>query len=107
MHHPASGLNETAGRPPIFQTHPGEEPSATRSRGTVHGGKNLPKLFMATYVPRFTSAYLRNSYGKVGWIPESGKLDPGIAGSGGISGSEDLAGAEDFTGAVENRSGLL
>ena len=37
----------------------------------------------------------------------SGKLDPGIAGSGGISGSEDLADVEDITGAVENRSGLL
>ena len=44
---------------------------------------------------------------RAGWIPESGKLDPGIAGSGGIFGSEDLAGAEDITGAVENRSGLL
>ena len=37
---------------------------------------------------------------------DSGKLDPGISGSGGI-GSEDLASAEDITGAVENRSGLL
>ena len=43
----------------------------------------------------------------VGWIPESGKLDPGISGLGGISGSENLAGAEDITGVVENRSGLL
>ena len=50
---------------------------------------------------------------RAGWIPASGKLDPGISGSGGISsseglaGTEDLAGAEDITGAVENRSGLL
>ena len=40
-----------------------------------------------------------------GWIPQSGRSDPGITGSGGISGSEDFAGAEDITGAVENRSG--
>ena len=64
---------------------------------------------------RFISAYLRNSQGKAGgvgrnragWIPESGKLDPGITGLEGISGLEDLAGAEDITGAVENRAGLF
>ena len=39
------------------------------------------------------------------WIPESGKLNPEITGSGGIAGSGDITGSGDNAGAVENRSG--
>ena len=62
---------------------------------------------------RSQSAYFRNSLGKASgvggnrarWIPEFGKLDPDIAGSGGIAGSGDIVSSGDIAGAVENRSG--
>ena len=43
--------------------------------------------------------------GSARWIPESGKLDPDIAGSGGIAGSGDIASSGDIAGAVRTVPG--
>ena len=81
--------------------------------GRSEGGLTAPLRGYPPFLGRRVCTYLGNhlqgkasgvSRNRAGWIPESGRSDPGISSSDGIPSSEDLAGAEDIAGAVENWS---